>query len=178
MQKLKKSQEMSGQRFGRLLVDAYEGKTAGGRARWRCSCDCGCSIIVSRGALLQGHSRSCGCLRREVTRKRRTTHGLSHTREYHIWKGIRKRCLNPKTLTWKYYGGRGIHICPQWSNFSVFLLDMGPCPSLRHSIDRVNNEGHYEPSNCQWATQREQVANRRNQPPRNTSAVALAVSDV
>lgn len=87
------------------------------------------------------------------------SHGLSNTREYKIWKGIRKRCLNPKAPHFNRYGGRGITICERWSKFENFIQDMGMAPSSSHSIDRMNNDGNYCPENCRWATAEQQIRN-------------------
>lgn len=90
-----------------------------------------------------------------------TTHGMTATTEYCIWSGIVKRCTNPKTKIFPFYGGRGIKVCHRWMKFENFYADMGPRPSKSHSIDRKHNDGDYEPSNCRWATRQEQMGNRR-----------------
>ena len=146
---------LSGERFGRLLVDTHVGKTQTGDSLWRCLCNCGQLAIARRSTLVNGFTKSCGCLRREVARASLTTHGKTGTFEHRVWKGMRKRCLNPNSIVWPYYGGRGISICAHWSSFENFLTDMGASPSKHHSIDRINNDGNYEPSNCRWATKKE-----------------------
>lgn len=154
-------QDLTNLRFGRLLATEYAGSGKAG-ALWECICDCGAKTIVQNCNLKSGHTKSCGCLAREITSLSNRTHGYTiggQTPEYKIWVGIIKRCTNPNTKRWHRYGGRGITICERWRSFENFLTDMGTRPSNKHSIDRINNDGNYEPSNCRWATAKEQGAN-------------------
>lgn len=129
--------------------------------RMACTCACGRRITVRRGALTSGNTRSCGCLRREVTRASRLTHGGSGTPEHRAWKEMRSRCSNPRRQFFGRYGGRGITVCDRWTDsFEAFVADMGPRPSPAHSLDRIDVNGNYEPGNCRWATALEQVYNR------------------
>lgn len=156
------SHPMLARRFGRLTVIRRAGKQ-NRFIMWECRCDCGRSRVVQGIHLRSGHTRSCGCLSRDISRTTNKTHGLSHTREYHTWQHILDRCLNPRNKSWKYYGGRGIRVCERWRNsFRAFFADMGVKPTNgRYSIERINNDGNYTPRNCKWATQSEQVSNRR-----------------
>lgn len=147
------------QRFGKLLVIAEAPRTKQGKASWWVRCDCGSEKIVRASSLVQEQTRACGCLVRES--QHRVTHGGSSLPEYRIWKHMRARCLNETDAAFVRYGGRGIKICKRWESFAAFYEDMGPRPSENHSIDRINNEKGYAPSNCRWATHAEQSRNTR-----------------
>lgn len=110
--------------------------------------------------LLSGRTKSCGC-QRAKGRWASRRHGLSRSLAHRSWIAMRYRCRNPKAADWKNYGGRGITVCDRWCSFELFLADMGPRPSVAHSIDRIDNEGNYEPSNCRWADARQQSRNTR-----------------
>lgn len=148
-----------GTRFSRWTL--LERVMIGQRTHWVCRCDCGVQRTVAQGNLKSGASKSCGCLQRELNSTRSATHGLSNTRTYRIWKGIIKRCENPSASGYYKYGGRGIRVCDRWrTDYLHFLHDMGECPEGR-SIDRVDCNGNYEPSNCRWATPKTQANNTR-----------------
>lgn len=155
-----------GDRFGRLTVIA--GPTIEGRQRryFHCRCDCGIQKSINRDNLVGGRTKSCGCIRSETSAahcKSMTKHGESRgCSEYYSWRGMRRRCLNRTDKAFKYYGGRGIKICERWaSSYEAFIQDMGRKPSPRHSIERKNNDGNYEPGNCVWALPIDQNNNRR-----------------
>lgn len=150
-----------GARFGSLTVIALVPSAHG--SKWPAclaQCDCG---TPARHVLLQtlrsGEATSCGCNRRRRFAQMVRTHGLSGTPEHDIWTGMKGRCENPQNDAYADYGGRGIRVCDRWLDFDAFLADMGPRPSPRHSIDRKNNDGDYEPNNCHWATPSEQSRN-------------------
>jgi len=154
--------DLTNQVFGRLTVLKYAGATKAKKAKWECLCSCGKKKTVVAGDLNSGRTRSCGCLQSEANIKRITKHGMSQNTEYEIWCGIIKRCTNPNTSNFANYGGRGITICDQWrKSFETFYKDMGPRPSLKHSIDRIDNEKGYFLENCRWATRTQQVINSR-----------------
>ncbi len=154
-----------GDRFGRLLIVGPSPRLSPRNKRWACICDCGNKKAVGQGELTSGKTKSCGCLRRELTAKNRTTHGNArrgkHSREYRIWRGIISRCTLETNPAWSDYGGRGITVCERWLNsFETFLADMGRCPTGM-SIERKHNDGGYHPGNCVWATAAQQAKNRR-----------------
>ena len=161
--------DLRGQKFGRLTVVRRNGHAvspAGNSTRlWLCLCDCGAEVNVRSTSLRFGVSNSCGCLQREVNVRRSTVHGHHRrgatTTEYHSWAGMLQRCTNPAAEKWQIYGGRGIQVCERWQSFDNFYADMGKKPSSKYSIDRIDNDGHYEPGNCRWATAKEQRANQR-----------------
>jgi hypothetical protein len=162
--------DLHGCRFGRLTVVSFAGCNARGKACWLCQCACGQTSVVI-GERLTRRQRSCGCLHRELTasfgdRTRRHGHAArrfpTQTAEYRAWQNLKNRCSNPRLKEWRYYGGRGIRVCERWQrSFSAFLADVGPKPAPDLQIDRIDNDGHYEPGNVRWTTRSEQVRNSR-----------------
>lgn len=161
-----KVKDLTGQHFGRLTVISYAGTNKYNRSMWNCVCSCGNRKVVDSNSLQKGATRSCGCLDREahITSPNRKTHGKHNTRLYRIWKAMKNRCFNANTNDFqKWYGGRGIVVCDEWkNNFQAFYdwaINNGYSDNL--SIDRINVDGNYEPSNCRWATAAEQAHNKR-----------------
>lgn len=147
-----------GQKFGQLTVITEDGKIGKGNfIAYICLCDCGKAIRTRGSSLSSGHTKSCGC-----NNPRRTTHNQSRTNDYRIWVGMHARCNSgPDSDYYKNYASRGITVCDRWKIFENFIADMGPRPSSKHSIDRINNDGNYEPKNCRWATVKQQRSNTR-----------------
>jgi hypothetical protein len=154
--------EMVGKKFGRMTVLGLAPKPKpSSQTVWRCRCDCGKEVIVLGSSLRSGRTKSCGCLRIDKLVARVKTHGATSgqkTREYRAWRAMKTRCTCPSQRLWHRYGGRGIKISPEWEHsFEQFLSDMGNCPP-GCSLDRIDNDGNYEKSNCKWSSHEEQCA--------------------
>lgn len=155
--------DLTGKRFNRLLVLHQSDRLRPKVPRWTCLCDCGNTIATDGKALRHGLSQSCGCLKNEQIKQRSTTHGMTNSSEYKTWCGMKRRCYNKNEKSYPRYGGRGIAMSEEWkSSFEAFLKDIGPKPSPQHSIERIDPNGNYEPSNCKWLPLSEQNYNRRD----------------
>lgn len=158
--------DFTGHRYGRLVVIAHAGKNRHGHSLWLCKCECGNEKVLNSVAFRHGNTKSCGCLQSE----NRTKHGMHGSPEYMTWNSMIQRCENPHSKAYNHYGGRGITVCDRWKDFDNFFQDMGERPSPKYSLDRIDVNGNYEPANCRWTTQQEQVRNTRI-PTTNTSGV-------
>ncbi|NCC62772.1 MAG: hypothetical protein EOM12_18015 [Verrucomicrobiae bacterium] len=157
--------KLDGLRFGRLVVIERQGKHKDGNLLWLCKCDCGNTVVVCGKYLRCGDTKSCGCLNIEKIKERFTTHGAKRNRKeerlHRIWSGMKARCEIPSATSFKYYGGKGISVCAEWKTYQPFkewALQNGYENHL--TIDRLDNEKGYSPSNCRWATTVEQHRNQ------------------
>lgn len=163
--------DLTGQRFGKLLVVERAENTLQGQARWRCKCDCGNESIVRGADLRLGNTITCGCGAHERMTKMNYKHGATFrnktSRLYNVWSGMKQRCNYEKHASYKYYGGRGIRVCKEWDDFEAFKewaeshgYDNSPKRG-ECTLDRINVNGNYEPDNCRWVSMKEQAANKR-----------------
>lgn len=152
--------DLTGQQFGRLTV-VERAKNEGREVRWLCKCECGNYCVVLRSDLRTGQTRSCGCLKSENSRNMLTSHGMTGTRLYKIWANMKRRCYSPKSQRYKHYGAKGIRVCDEWKNnfknFAKWAYENGYTENL--TLDRIDINKNYEPSNCRWATWKEQGQN-------------------
>ena len=154
--------DVVGKRFGRLVVTGFVGTSGRDRYRAVCKCSCGNTKDIYVYSLLRGYTTSCGCYNSERTSAQFTTHGMRQAPEYNVWSGMKKRCLNKNDEFYRLYGGRGITVCPSWTeHFESFYKDMGPRPEGA-TLDRINPNGNYAPGNCRWATGPVQARNKTN----------------
>lgn len=155
-------EDLTNQTFGKWSVIFRRGNDKTGNARWECRCQCGTIGLVSSNALRKRESKSCGCSL--------TTHGMSHAPEYRTWYRMIQRCYNPNTIGFAYWGGRGITVCDEWRlSFEAFFSHIGAKPKENLSLDRIDNDGNYEPGNVRWATAQQQRDNQRKRVSINTT---------
>lgn len=154
--------DLTGRTFNYLTVLklAARGGRSAGRRQWLCSCACGVTTIVATADLRSGNTSSCGCFRKQYVSEKSTRHGMRYTREYRTWSTMVTRCCNPNTRPFKNYGGRGIAVCERWLDFINFYDDMGNQPKGLE-LDRIDNDGNYEPGNCRWVTCSQNIKNGR-----------------
>lgn len=156
---------IAGQRFGRLLALEEAGRDKFGEVKWRCRCDCGQERIVRGYKLRKSLTASCGCQKTEHIGMLRRTHGKSRSPEYISYRAMIRRCYDPTTRPYPWYGGRGVVVCERWLNsFLAFLKDVGPRPD-GWTLDRIDPNGNYEPTNCRWAPWYVQARNKRKRLP-------------
>ncbi len=178
----KRFKDMTGMRFGRLLVLGLAERSPAGNKSWYCQCDCGSITRSPAGALRSGKTLSCSCLNKDILREGKTTHGMSKTPTHNSWCRMMYRCYCKTGDKYALYGARGITVCDRWrfgedgkSGFECFYSDMGERP-MGKTVHRVDNDGNYEPSNCVWATQKEQMLSTSKSHRLTLNGISLTVS--
>jgi hypothetical protein len=166
--------DITGRRYGRITVISHATGIF-----WNAKCDCGKEWRVMKHCLVTGNTKSCGCLKHDLLVTRLRTHGATESTEFSIWKGMITRCHCATNHAYHFYGGKGVSVCDRWrTSFAAFFADMGPRPSLKHSIDRYpDKNGNYEPGNCRWATHTEQMRNMRRNRLLTHEGVTLCLSE-
>lgn len=176
---MSKIHHLEGRKFGRLTAVKDVG-TKGHNRLWLCQCSCGNTKTTISYNLVKGLATSCGCKLRETLLKRNqrlAKHRLSKIPEYQAWSHMMNRCRNPKEKRYNDYGGRGIQVCKRWHNAKLFFSDMGPKPTPKHTIDRINNELGYFPLNCRWATRLVQNRNTRRNKILTINGISKCISE-
>jgi len=161
MARAQQRDDLVGQKFGLLTVASFSHIDTLRRAIWNCKCACGNDVKLATSVMKSGHNISCGCAWRERIAVGKLRHGMTGTKVWAVWIGMRNRCYKPVTDRYPQYGGRGIKVCDRWHLFENFYADMGDVPEGM-SIDRIDVDGDYCPENCRWATSMEQGANKTN----------------
>lgn len=178
---MSKKIDITGNKFNRWTVICREDSNVHSQSMWKCLCDCGNIKTVAGFNLKNGASKSCGCLNMESRHSRAKYKHIpegTSSPEYLSWQGMIKRCNNKNDKFYKDYGGRGIKVCDEWlHDFEIFFRDMGPKPSRKYSIDRINNDGDYGPTNCRWVTTREQSRNTRRNVIIEIDGIILCLAD-
>lgn len=170
--------DITGNRYRFLTVVCHVKRAGSKKSHWLCRCDCGRFAEYQSYPLTSGKLASCGCKHDELSGDATRKHGMHESTEFIIWLGIKQRCYNSKSKAYPYYGGRGIVMCDAWlESFEQFFADMGRRPSKLHSIDRIDNDGPYSPSNCQWATRKQQRINQRGVVLYDLNGDAVTVAD-
>lgn len=152
-------ENLTNKSYGRLTVISYS-HAKKFRSFWKCKCTCGTEVIVRSDCLKDGNTQSCGCLPTEINTDREYKHGQARTKLYRVWASMKNRCNNPNDYNYKFYGGKGVTYCPKWEDYMPFYkwaMENGYREGL--TIDRIDNDGNYEPNNCRWVSQGEQLLN-------------------